>query len=515
MRTCQIHQALRAVSRLDDTQRDCHRRLAFGYSTRTIRDFGRKYGHSVWTNDFGALASRRHAQGIPVIARLRQMARSAARTEFGRNALWVTALSVTERAIAVVQTIIIARALGITDYGVYGLLFGTIGFVASILGLQMGLTATVYLARFRLTEKAKAAAVISLSTRFAWTVAIVTVIAGAPFSARIAGWLVQSDDYGLAVVLGILFVAFSIVSGVQDGIAQGFEIFRTLARIKVGTTLATVLFIYPIASRFGLNGVLATVLGGLFAKYLLLGWAVARKRDDDNIPVSGSGVTLRQLAGGFAVPSMMVSLGTGFLLWLGTYVLSRQPSGFDEVAIVNAGLQWRGPLFLLTLSIGSVAVPAFSRLEAKRDDMRSTRLRTNLIALNGIMSLILVAGLILASGPILRLYGPSFVQGQFVFCIVLLSCLPQVVTNVIMQQWVGAAKMWRVLWSHLPHFAVWLACILLIVPGFRSVGFAVSLLIAAVVLLSSILLIERWSGPPSGGDRRTVSPVDPAGPRSP
>ena len=46
-----------------------------------------------------------------------------------------------------------ARVLGITDYGVYGLLFGTIGLASSTAGMQMGLTSTVFVARFRATDK--------------------------------------------------------------------------------------------------------------------------------------------------------------------------------------------------------------------------------------------------------------------------------------------------------------------------------------------------------------------------
>ena len=93
------------------------------------------------------------------------------RSEFGRNAFWFTALSAFDRVIAVVQTVVISRTLGITEYGVYGLLFGTIGLVASIVGMQMGLTATVFVAKFRVSDKAKAAAVISIVGRFGLIVA--------------------------------------------------------------------------------------------------------------------------------------------------------------------------------------------------------------------------------------------------------------------------------------------------------------------------------------------------------
>ena len=89
------------------------------------------------------------AEEALLISRVWARACSFSGSDFGRNAIWFTGLSAFERVFAVTQTVLIARALGITEYGVYGLLFGTIGFVASVVGLQMGLTATVFVARYR------------------------------------------------------------------------------------------------------------------------------------------------------------------------------------------------------------------------------------------------------------------------------------------------------------------------------------------------------------------------------
>src|SRR5688572_28811509 len=104
-------------------------------------------------------------------ARLASPPMKISRNTFDLNALWFTALSGSERVIALVQTVLISNALGITEYGVYGLLISTIGTAASVVALQMGLTATVFVARYRETDKAKAAGVIAVVDRFGWIVA--------------------------------------------------------------------------------------------------------------------------------------------------------------------------------------------------------------------------------------------------------------------------------------------------------------------------------------------------------
>ena len=168
----------------------------------------------------------------------------------------------------------------------------------------------------------------------------------------------------------------------QDGIAQGFEVFGTLAKVKIAVSLLVMGSIYPVANHFGLSGVLCVILGGLIVKMLILRSVITRSKAEAQIPSVGSGVSFRALVSDFAFPSMAVSLVIGFVTWLGMFMLSKQPAGFEGVAIVNTGLQWRGPVLLLAASLGGVAVPAFSRLSARGDAATSRRLRRTLSLLN-------------------------------------------------------------------------------------------------------------------------------------
>ena len=423
-----------------------------------------------------------------MIRRVQSRVLSATRSEFGRNATWFTALSAFERVIAVVQTVIIARVLGITEYGVYGFLFGTIGFVASVVGLQMGLTATVYVARYRGTEKAKASAVIAIVGRFGWVVGAVFVVLAAPFSPALATFFLGSGQYQLPMALGIVFVGATIISGIQEGVAQGFEIFRSLAKIKIFSSLLTLAAIAPMASYFGLVGVLAAVLGGVVVRYQILGMVVRRTRIEMDIPRTGAGVVVGKLIADFALPSMTVSLAVGFVTWLGTFMLSRQPAGFSEVAFANTGLQWRGPVLLLAATLGGVAIPAFSMLGARGDVGGIKRLRRNLLLVNLGVALLVAAILIAGSGLIMQLYGSEFEEGRLAFVVILLSTVPTVLANVYMQELVGAGRMWRQLWLHTPYLAIMASGFALLVPRYQAAGYAYALLLGSVVFLSHVLV---------------------------
>jgi len=407
-------------------------------------------------------------------------------SSFARNASWSIGLSLIERLIGVVQTIIISRTVGMTEYGVYGLLMSTIGLVSGAAGFQMGLPAILYISRYRHTDKCKVAGVISVIQRFGWLACAGLVLLSMFYADELARNLFDNPKYKVIVLLGACIAAVSVLSGLQDGIAQGFEIFKTLAKLKSTTAALSLLVIVPAAELFGLEGVLAALLAGLLAKYIFLGRMVRRMRCKEAIPRRGTGIRFRSLVASIAFPSVAVSILAGFAGWLGMFRLSRQATGFDGVAIVNTGLQWCGPVLLVAASLGSVAIPAFSRLISAGDEGRSRQLRRLLIRVNLVLSLGAALLLILFSKLVLSLYGPGFSIGRLPFGLIVLSAVPMVLANVYSQELLGAARLWRILVLYLPHITVLALCYWLLIPRFGALGYGVSSLVGSVVLLVTL-----------------------------
>lgn len=420
------------------------------------------------------------------------------RSRFARDAALLTGVTAIERLAALAQTVLIARALGIVEYGVYGLLFTSIGLVSSVAGLQMGLTATVLVARFRDNEKAKAAAVISHVIRFALLVAVGFCVLSLPFAAELSRWLLRSPDYVVAIMLGCLFIGASLLSGVQDGIAQGFEDFRAVAFARFVSAAVTLVAIYPAALLAGLDGVILAILGGLLLKAVILERVIRRHRLAHSLPARGAGVAFSSMVLDFSLPSMLASLVLGGAIWWGSFLLSRQPAGFESVALVNTGLQWRGPVLLLAASLGSVAVPIFSRLADGTDRQGAQDFKRRMLWLNGAAALAISALIILLSGPLLGLYGTEFRAGQTIFAILVATTVPMVVANVHMQELVGAGLLWRQLALHVPMVLVLAIGFALLIPHFAGLGYAIAVAAASLVFVASATL-----GRPSRG----VAPI--------
>lgn len=407
------------------------------------------------------------------------------RSPFSRNVIWVIGLSAAERAAGLIQTVLLARTLGITEYGIYGLLFGTIGFIGSVMGLQMGLTATVLIAKYRELEKAKAALVIRYVTRFALIVSLLFILMVLPFATGISSWLLASDRYPIAVAVSCLFVGGSLLSGVQDGILQGFEDFKSIAKMRIFTTTITLAGMYPIAIFYGLDGVMSLLLAGVVVKFAVLHWVVVKHKRTYKIPPQGAGVRFADMVFKFSLPSMLVSFMVGTVSWYGTFLLSRQPGGFENIAIVNTGMQWRGPILLLASSIGGVAIPAFSRYAGQQNHSASDALQRRLLWFNGISTTCVCLLLVVFSGPLLTMYGKGFSSGETVFSILVVTTIPQVISNIYMQNLVGSGKLWLQLWLHLFLVIPMGLAFVVLIPVYQGIGYAAATAVGAIAFAIS------------------------------
>lgn len=414
---------------------------------------------------------------------------------------WMLIATALERIAGLVQSILVARALGITDYGVYGLVFSTVGLAASLAGMQMGLTATVFVARYRESDRAKAVFVMRHVTRFGLGIAALLLGAAVAFAGPISDWLLGSRAHVAAVVAGGLIAALSITGGIQEGVVQGLEDFRSIALWRLWTTAMTATAIYPAGLFFGLSGVLFTVVAVQAVKYAGLHRALRVRTVDAGFPARGGGLSARDLLIGFSIPSVLVSALFGVVNWGGSLALSRLASGFESLAVVTTGMQWRGPILFIASTIGTVAIPAISRHLGREDHGAIRKMHREMLLLTGGIASAMGLGVTFLSPVILSFYGPGFASGAREFSLLVLSAIPQVVAGVYLQHLVARGQAWRQLLLHLWLVVPLAAGYLLLVPGMGALGLAVATLSAWTVFAIALMVLQgrRSHMPASAG----------------
>jgi O-antigen/teichoic acid export membrane protein len=205
----------------------------------------------------------------------------------------------------------------------------------------------------------------------------------------------------------------------------------------------------------GLTGiVMAIVVGATIRLLLVLFQALKISR------LLKGGITIRQglshvgLLINFCLPTALISLGLGYVMWFGNYTLSQLKGGLGELAVLNTAVQWRSPVLIVSEALATALLPVIGRSLGKGDSMGARHLHLSNLALNVCVALVSCAGIILLAQPILSLYGDDFVKEEQIFILFILPLVLIVYCQATEQKLVAAGRMWLMLWLYLPLFVI-------------------------------------------------------------
>ncbi len=390
---------------------------------------------------------------------------------------WTAFALFCERLISLGQSVYVARQLGAEEFGRYGLVFATTGLIASLAGLQLGLTASVHVSKYVRTAPLMAGAVIRLCeiAGLVSTIAAVLFVWCAPdwVALHLLGGRSYTNVLGVAAVIVLL----SVFSGIQDGVLQGFERFRALAIARVGATLVGFLVLLVIGRPGNLDRVLIAITIGAAIRMLAVfaikeqQWRTHRLKATIRALWDVRGAIFH-----FSLPSMLASLLFGVVGWYGMLAVSKTQIGFHGVAYVTTGQQWQGTVQFSTAFIASVAVPMMSRMLHEGDTAAAQHIFRANVLLNISISTSVAIAICLLSTFILRAYGPEFTAGYLVFWLIILSTIPNSYIYAVYQGLVARSQMWRQLWLYAANGVPLAMGYYVLVPKYGPLGYAMTML---------------------------------------
>lgn len=373
-----------------------------------------------------------------------------------RGAGWIFGSSMVERAAALVQTILIARAIGADDYGRYALLLSTIALASPIASLQLPYSVISIVSRFAERDPARAGAVMLLADRLTWGLTLAFLALCILWPAGLSSWLLGEGQHGWAVIFSGVILLTSVQAGLSDALLQAKQEFRVLALARSWTAAAAFALLVPVALFApSLNYVMAAVAAANVLRLLAVAIPAHRHRR-----ALRSGVDLRaafahaSVIFAFSIPSGLLSVVQGGAAWLGNYVLSRAPAGFTDLAIINTGVQWRLPVLMVMASLASAILPMLGASIGKQQHGDVQRLQRYNMVVNLGLATLFCAVVIAASPLILALYGDSFRDNNYLFALIVIAVIPTVYCNVHQQLLVARGTMWTQLWLSLPYGAI-------------------------------------------------------------
>jgi O-antigen/teichoic acid export membrane protein len=399
-------------------------------------------------------------------------------------------------------SILVARLLGQTVFGEFGMIRSTVSMFVVFAGFGLGMTATKHIAEHYRSDPGRAGRIWAISEGFALASGVLIAILVILFAPWLAESTINAPHLVPEIRIGACILLINGVNGAQTGALAGFEAFRAMAVVNLWSGLASFPLLVGGAYWGGVRGSVWALLVNMLLNCLLNHLALRRVAAHHKVAFTLRGCT-RELPvlWRFSLPAALSGIMVSPVLWGGNALLVNRPGGYEQLAIFDAANQWRIAILFIPGMVGQVVLPMLSSLTAEDDALRYWKILKYNVILNFALSLA-AAGLVAASAPwIMRGYGPGFEAGRWVLVLLAFSSVVISISQVVGQVLVSKGEMWTGFGINV----LWAATLLLVGEWLLSKGYGA--LGLAVAYSVAYLLHMLWVGlyvwrSASGGTRK-------------
>jgi O-antigen/teichoic acid export membrane protein len=417
-----------------------------------------------------------------------------------QGVFWSLAGAVISRGFTLLSSIIVARFLGKEGFGELGILQSTVGMFQVFAGLGLGLTATKYVAEYRIKDPQKAGRIIALSNFMAVASGAVIMLILFILSPWLASRMLAAPHLAKMIRIGSIMLFLGALNGAQTGVLSGFEAFMAIARVNLIAGILSFPLVVGGVYLGGLEGAVWGLTVSMGVNWFLNRGAIKRETHRACVPLAYAGcIDEWRILGNFSLPAVLSSIMVAPANWLCNAMLVNQPSGYAALGVFAAADKWGQLILFLPASMSLAIFSILSNLYGTKNiDGYKKVFKTNLFINVGIV-LGPCAGLILLSRLAMAAYGTEYHDGWITLTILSVATIPVLLNNLFGQILVSSGLIW---WRFGLDSLLALFIILfswLLIPVHKENGMAFANLIAfaatALILLFFVRHILRHVRP--------------------
>ena len=429
-----------------------------------------------------------------------------------KGAFWSLLGTVLSRSLSVIASILVARMLGKTGMGELGIIQSTVGIFSAFAGLGMGLTATKFVAEYRLKDPQRAGAMLGLSASVTWVSGALMMILMMFLAPWFAEKTLAAPHLAGLIRVGSLLLLLGSVNGAQTGALAGFEAFKTIARVNLISGLATFPLMVGLALFLGLTGAVWGLIGSVAINCILSHLALRQEARRAGVPLTaklqkeGWSVLWR-----FSLPSVLCNMVFGPANWACSALLVNREHGYGEMGIFNATLSWANAVTFLPGVLAQVVLPLLSSQTG--DPNRNNQRQVVKLAMkaNAITVFPCVVVIAILSPIIMSSYGPGFREGWPTLVVSILTAAILAIQVPPVQAMTAEGRMWAVFFTYV-SYAVLTVGLMFFLVRWGALGLATARLLAYVVNAVWVIWFARkyiWADAAgvASGPHKTTQPT--------
>jgi O-antigen/teichoic acid export membrane protein len=383
------------------------------------------------------------------------------------------------RGSTLIVNIIVARMLMKDQFGEFAMVYSTLLTVTALSQLATGYTASKYIAEYRSSDPQRTARVMGLCTIISTLTAALGALTLLSFASFLSDVILKAPHLESGMMIGSIFVFFSVINGYQTGALNGLEAYRSLAKCGIASGIIAMILISASAWLYGLNGSIVGLGMSALARCAIHNWSLKRAIRMQQLTLEYRDCLKKEkgIIFNFALPAAVTGLYMMPMIWMANSFLVRQPGGFGEMGLYSAANNLRIISLFLPNVLNIVGLSVLNNEKAKGDIKSYYRLfKTNLLYI-----FLTTAGGILVIGllgrPLLQLNGKDFANAQLLLWILLVASVFESLSFALHQLVLTKAKIWLSFFLvSIPREAALVLTAFFLVQSYGGAGLAISFL---------------------------------------
>lgn len=362
-----------------------------------------------------------------------------------RDSSWAVIGSAVSKCAAMVVSIIIARLLGVEEFGEYGMVKTTLFYIAVFSTFGLGSTATRYMAQCDAEDHLSIYNLIRNSISI--TLITSTVMAVLLFT---CAHLITDEPHLISILrYTSLIVIFNAINTTQLGLLSGLKQFKTIAINNTISGIATFIFGIALTYYFGLVGAVMSLFITIFLQCIINQIALSkylrsiRGKVEQSKNINHS--TIKHLFK-FSLPIAMQECVYASASWIRVMMITSF-AGYDELGLYTATNQCHLIIIFIPSVLRNVILSHLS--SSLNNSTLHKRTFKTMLRINLYSTLLPATGIALLSPVIEMVYGDSFVGLAPVVIVAAISSVFESICDTYIQEFISRGRNWIILAGHI------------------------------------------------------------------